>query len=85
MGLEWARGSQPTPLGEITVDWRYDGQGLVSMDVSAPSGTRGTVILPWPMGPSTTNSTAVTIVKGRVVQGHEFEVDGGAQFQLTQY
>jgi len=85
LGLEWARGSQPTPLGEITVDWRYDGQGLVSMDVSAPSGTRGTVSLPWSVESLTKNSTVVAIVNGRVVQGLEFEVDGGEQFQLSQY
>lgn len=85
LGLEWARGSQPTPLGDITVDWRYDEDGLVSMDVSAPSGTRGTVSIPWPMRSSTANSTVVTIVNGRVVQGCEFKVDGGEQFQLSQY
>jgi len=85
LGLEWARGSQPTPSGDITVDWRYDDQGLVSMDVSAPSGTRGAVSLPSPIRGLATNGTVVTIVNGRIVQGHEFTVDGGEQFQLSQY
>lgn len=85
LGLEWAKGSQPTPHGEIAVDWKYDEYGLVSMDVSAPSGTRGIVSLPSPVGVSTTNSTIVTLVNGRLVQGHVFEVEGGEQFQLSQY
>jgi hypothetical protein len=85
LGLGWARGSQPTPFGKITVDWRYDEQGLVSMSVVTPSGTRGTVSLPSPMVDLAMNGTIVTIVNGRVVQGHDFEIDGGEQFQLTQY
>jgi hypothetical protein len=85
LGLGWARGSQPTPFGKITVDWRYDEQGLVSMSVVTPLGTRGTVSLPSPMVDLAMNGTIVTIVNGRVVQGHDFEIDGGERFQLTQY
>jgi hypothetical protein len=85
LGLDWARGTQPTPLGEITVDWRYDEQGLVSMSVFTPSGTRGTVSLPSSVVGFATNSTIVTVVNGRVVQGLDFEIDGGEQFQLSQY
>ena len=85
LGLDWARGNQPTPFGDIAVDWRYDEDGLVSMDVSAPPGTKGTVSLPPPVGNSTMNSTIVTIVNGRIVKGHEFEVDNGEQFKLSQF
>lgn len=85
LGLEWARGSQPTPSGEIRVEWRYDGQGLVAMSVVAPAATKGTVSLPLPIGSVTTNRTVVTVVNGCVVRGSEFEVEGGERFQLSQY
>jgi hypothetical protein len=85
LGLDWAKGSQPTPFGKITVAWRYDEQGLVSMSVVTPSGTRGTVSLPSPMVGLKTDSTIVTVVNGRVVHDHDFEIDGGEQFRLTQY
>jgi hypothetical protein len=85
LGLNWARGIQPTPFGKITVDWRYDERGLVSMSVVTPSETRGTVSLPSPILDSTMNSTVVTVVNGRVVRGHEFEINDGGPFELTQY
>jgi hypothetical protein len=43
-GLERARGAMPTPRGEISVDWRRDGDRL-SQTVTAPAGTRGTIVL----------------------------------------
>ena len=37
LDLAWARGTVPTPHGDIAVEWRRRGQGLV-VDVQAPEG-----------------------------------------------
>ncbi|KAK6005782.1 hypothetical protein QM012_007424 [Aureobasidium pullulans] len=85
LGLKWARGSQPTPYGSITVDWQYDDSGLLTMSVFSPSGTQGTVSLPLPPRKSNTTGTVVTLVNGQLVSGPKFEVVGGKPFELTQY
>jgi hypothetical protein len=43
--LEWAEGRVPTPHGPIDVRWRRR-EGRLQVDVDAPRGTRGTVVLP---------------------------------------
>ncbi len=37
-GLSWARGSVPTPRGNITVSWQYGANGNLDISVSAPRG-----------------------------------------------
>ena len=45
--LSWAEGSVPTPHGSIAVDWAgQSGTGQFSMQVTAPSGTTGTIAVP---------------------------------------
>jgi hypothetical protein len=46
MDLSWARGRYPTPLGSIHVSWSFNCNSLLSMNVTAPVGTQGTVYLP---------------------------------------
>ncbi|KAG9660130.1 glycoside hydrolase family 78 protein, partial [Aureobasidium melanogenum] len=84
LSLKWARGTQPTLYGSITVDWRYDEAGLLAMDVSSPSGTNGTVSLPFPLKSNATG-TVVTLVNGQLVSGSSFEVTDGEPFELLQY
>lgn len=47
--LAWAEGQVPTPHGPITVSWSRHGSGL-TLHVSAPRGTSGTVAVPDPSG-----------------------------------
>ena len=45
--LTWAEGDVPTPHGTIGVDWAGEsGVGQFSMQVTAPSGTTGTIAVP---------------------------------------
>ena len=45
--LSWSEGSVPTPHGSIAVDWAgQSGTGQFSMQVTAPSGTTGTIAVP---------------------------------------
>lgn len=45
--LTWAEGSVPTPHGNIGVDWAGEsGAHQFSMQVTAPSGTNGTIAVP---------------------------------------
>lgn len=45
--LSWAEGSVPTPHGAIAVDWSGEsGVGQFGMQVTAPSGTSGTIAVP---------------------------------------
>jgi alpha-L-rhamnosidase len=45
--LSWAEGNVPTPHGNIAVDWAGEsGASLFNMQVTAPSGTTGTIAVP---------------------------------------
>ena len=45
LNLLWAKGSIPTPYGDVSVNWkRYDNQFEIS--VSLPSGVSGKIKLP---------------------------------------
>ncbi|TDZ31505.1 hypothetical protein C8035_v012251 [Colletotrichum spinosum] len=82
LGLEWARGRYPTVLGDIVVDWRFEG-GLLRMKVESPvGGNKGVIYLPQPM--MTLVEESVIRVNGAVVNGSVFEVSGGDSFALTQ-
>jgi hypothetical protein len=43
--LEWAKGSVPTPLGDVKVSWRRSG-GKFQMELTIPPGAEARVILP---------------------------------------
>lgn len=44
---EWARGSMPTPVGTVTVEWRKDpSTGIVALEAQAPEGIPTVVQLP---------------------------------------
>jgi alpha-L-rhamnosidase len=38
VGLQWAKGTVPTPLGDVRVAWRRRDDGGVDLDVTAPQG-----------------------------------------------
>ncbi|KAM3073349.1 hypothetical protein ACMFMF_006554 [Clarireedia jacksonii] len=80
LGLDWAKGAHPTPHGSLIVSWAFDAQGKLSMNVTSPVGTNGTVNLPSPM--RILNSTV--LVNGKEVSGSSFAVVGGEVFNLTQ-
>jgi len=46
-GLRWARGTFPTPAGDITVAWEQ-GEGSFRLEVEVPSGCRARVSIPPP-------------------------------------
>lgn len=85
LGLKWAKGTQPTPYGSITVDWRYDDSELLTMNVFSPSGTNGTVSLPMPLRKPNATGTVMTLVNGQLVSGLTFGILGGESFELIQY
>ena len=43
--LTWAKGSVPTPHGDVAVSWKREGNKL-SLDVTVPAGTEAEIILP---------------------------------------
>ncbi|THW69454.1 glycoside hydrolase family 78 protein [Aureobasidium pullulans] len=85
LGLTWAKGSQPTPFGDIAVEWRIDEAGLVTMIVESPVGTQGTVSIPSVIAATNASRAVVTIVNGRLIQGSTSKVRGGEAFVLSQY
>ncbi|THY46729.1 glycoside hydrolase family 78 protein [Aureobasidium pullulans] len=85
LGLEWAKGSQPTPFGDIAIDWRIDEAGNVTMTVESPVGTHGTVSMPGSIAATNGSRAVVTIVNGHLIQGSTSKVRGGEAFVLSQY
>ena len=61
--LRWAEGQVATPYGPIHVRWDAGAKGALSVDVTSPSGTRGTIQIPVPA------STATVKINGRRVEG----------------
>ena len=61
--LRWAEGQVPTPRGPIHVRWDAGGKGALTLDVTAPSETHGTIDVPVP------SSTATVTMNGRRVTG----------------
>ncbi len=43
--LTWAKGSVPTPQGNVAVAWKREGNTL-SLDVTVPAGSEAEIILP---------------------------------------
>ncbi|KAF7714833.1 Alpha-L-rhamnosidase [Penicillium ucsense] len=84
LDLRWARGAYPTPLGPIHVDWRFDPKGLLSMKVTAPADTQGTVYLPSKMiKPLKTCHVADGDMVSKIC-ADSFAVHGGQTFTFKQ-
>ncbi|OAG06153.1 alpha-L-rhamnosidase [Paraphaeosphaeria sporulosa] len=78
LGLDWAKGKIPVPMGEISVAWNATDGVIRAMEVSSPQGTMGTVVLPCSGQGSTLK------VNGRVVSDNgSFPVTGGEPFVLS--
>ena len=66
LGLSWARGRRPTPLGEIGVDWERDDLSW-TLEVELPDGIHAEVVLPrmgWGSQRLTVNGTEQAFVQG---------------------
>ncbi len=66
MGLEWARGTEPTPNGPIAVDLRRAGSGLVTR-ITLPAGVEAEISLPVAAGATTVQ------VNGHLINGRPAE------------
>jgi len=44
-GIDWVKSSKDTPYGELSVEWKREGDKL-TLDVIVPVGTTATVVLP---------------------------------------
>ncbi|MBQ8874627.1 MAG: alpha-rhamnosidase, partial [Bacteroides sp.] len=44
-GIDWVKASKDTPYGELSVEWKREGDKL-TLDVIVPVGTTATVVLP---------------------------------------
>ncbi|KAF7534549.1 hypothetical protein G7054_g6117 [Neopestalotiopsis clavispora] len=83
LGLKSAQGRIPlVDDRQVYVQWKFSCDGLLTMVVEAPTGTNGTVTLPTPL--LTTLDDSVILVNGQVVNATQFEVVGGASFELQQ-
>ncbi|KAK4205487.1 glycoside hydrolase [Triangularia verruculosa] len=81
IGLTSAQGKVPTPLGAVTVSWKFCG-GLLTMSVEAPAGTTGTVTVPSPLLVPARQSKFT--VNGAVVNGTTVTVEGGSKITIVQ-
>jgi alpha-L-rhamnosidase len=67
-GMTWANTSRETPYGTVKVNWKTDG-AAVSLDVTIPSGSEATVILPGNRSGYTMNGVAFEGNKIRLFSG----------------
>jgi hypothetical protein len=59
--LTWMQGRVPTPYGPIDVSWQRQNNGQITMDISAPVGTTGQLVVP-------ISGQAVTVeMDGRII------------------
>ncbi|KAH8653589.1 glycoside hydrolase family 78 protein [Xylariales sp. PMI_506] len=67
--ISWARGAVPTPSGPIQVSWVLDADtGALNISVDAPSGTSGTVSVPYnATAASGGDQAAQVLLDGQVV------------------
>lgn len=72
---EWVHGRVPTPAGEILAAWGYESSGKFSMEVAAPAGLKGTVVVPFDGQYS---------VDGGSGQEGEVQVEGGKTVKISQ-
>jgi hypothetical protein len=66
LGLDWARGTEPTPQGPIRIELRAAGNGL-KVELNLPAGVDAEVSLPAPPGATTVQ------VNGQPVTGRPAE------------
>jgi alpha-L-rhamnosidase len=74
--LTWAVGEVPTPYGAIAVKWGVSARGAVSMNVTVPSGTTGTIAIP-SGGTVTMNGKAVATSASSALDARASGSDGG--------
>ncbi|KAH7150278.1 Six-hairpin glycosidase-like protein [Dactylonectria estremocensis] len=82
LGLTFSNGRLPSKKGNVDVSWQFDSDGLLTMIVEAPIGTKGTVMLPQPL--LVTADESKFFVNGNEQASLEFEMVGGKRFHLTQ-
>ncbi|KAF4620215.1 hypothetical protein G7Y89_g14606 [Cudoniella acicularis] len=75
MGLDTSEGVVPTPQGGIHASWKLAGGGLL-LNVEAPSGTTGTISLPF------VPSDISVSCEGRYAGGALVEVNGGSSCKI---
>jgi alpha-L-rhamnosidase len=75
-GLTWAVGDVPTPYGVIAMKWGVAKSGAVSMSVTVPNGTSGTIAVPFG-GTVKLNSTIVTTAPSSILDPQAAGSDGG--------
>ncbi|KAL2856126.1 Six-hairpin glycosidase [Aspergillus pseudodeflectus] len=73
LDLEWAQGRHPVPQGAIGVNWKFDDKGLLSMAVTSPHRTSGTVYLPSPLK---RRIEKYRVIGGRINKDGSFNVHG---------
>ena len=81
MGLAWAHGIVPVPGGSIDVSWNATNDVVNRIEVTAPSGTTGTIQLPVTNGSCSTSGQ----LNGQTVTSKDgvFRVDGGDRLVLV--
>lgn len=75
-GLTWAVGEAPTPYGAIAVKWGVSASGAISMNVTVPSGTSGTIAVPFG-GTVKMNGKVVTTAASSTLDPRASGSDGG--------
>ena len=81
LGLTSARGEVPTPLGALSVSWKFCGS-LLTMSVEAPAGTTGVVTLPSPLLVPVAQSKFT--IHGSTLNGTSVKVEGGSKVTIVQ-
>jgi hypothetical protein len=77
LGLAYAKGAQPTPNGEIRVEFRAAGGHGLDCTIELPAGTTASVSLP------VSSATAEITVNGKPETSHWTESDGRREFELS--
>ena len=75
LGLDDAQGTIPTPFGPIDATWAFE-DGRLVLEVEAPKGTTGTIVLPFT--PSTYNVSG----QNSNVVGNNVTITGGNKAQV---
>lgn len=71
-GLSWAKGSVPTPQGEVDVSWRVEGDKF-TLDVTIPAGTTARIAVPGKeaqfidKGDGSTVPKSLSVMNGRTI------------------
>ncbi|KAI1338056.1 glycoside hydrolase family 78 protein [Xylariaceae sp. FL0016] len=85
-GITWARGTVPTAYGPFNVDWEVpQNGGNITINLTAPEGTNGTVIVEGDEGGNTGLLKATGLERQGVVKDGfvEFTLDGGREHSIS--